>query len=295
MIRSYLLLVLEMLKAKPWGYSLSILSLAFSLAFFILSMAYVHYESHYDQWIPGYKNIYRMELELNGNVRVSVSDFKDFSGIPEILEVANTSMSRGHNAEISHDERKYRINFTAASENFLQMMGIGVMRGELQTSNSATYYLAISERKAVEIFGSVENALGKRIKTSVGFLFQTSPIGFDNQYNSHSEGIITAVFRDVRPDSHMEFDLVGMSSSGASITYLRLEETANIEKITELLGSSFKSLQDKKIKSGENSNIPSVVSYIKYLTDLRNSQLSLIRVSDIYLFAKTGGFRTWRQ
>ena len=55
------------------------------------------------------------------------------------------------------------------------MMGIGVMRGQIQNSNSATYYLAISERKAVEIFGSVEN-LGKHIKPSEGYLFSTSPI-----------------------------------------------------------------------------------------------------------------------
>ena len=112
-----------------------------------------------------------MELELNGNVRVvSFWSFKDFSGIPEILEVAYALYAqRAPCRDLISMREKYRINFTAASDNFLQMMGIGVLRGEIQTSNSATYYLAISERKAVEIFGSVENTLGKRIKTSVGY------------------------------------------------------------------------------------------------------------------------------
>ena len=291
MIRSYLLSVSEMLRAKPWGYSLSILSLALSLAFFILSMAYVHYESHYDQWIPGYKNIYRIELELNGKTRASGMERKDYSGIPEILEFATSLIPGGFNVEISYDERKHFINFNAASDNFLHMMGIGVIRGQIQNSNPATYYLAISERKAVEIFGSVENALGERIKPSNKNLFFTSSIERSHQPKHHEEGIITAVFRDVRPDSHMKFDLVGISPFIAATNYVLLEETASIEKITEILGSEFKSLQDKKIKSGEKSNNPSVVSYIKYLTDLRNSQLTLIRISDIYLFAKSGGFR----
>ena len=289
MIRSYLLSVLVMLKTKPWGYSLSILSLALSLAFFILSMAYVHYESHYDQWVPGYKNIFRIELELNGKAQAPDLDHLNFSGIPEILEVAYSSILDVRKAEISYKKRKYSINFTAASDNFLPMMGIGVIRGQIQNSNSATYYLAISERKAVEIFGSVENALGKHIKPSEGFLFKTSPIGFSNQHFSHSTGIISAVFRDVRPDSHMEFDLVGSSSSGTSITYLRLEEAANIEKISELLGSRFKSSLDKERKSIIKSDNSSVVSYIQRLTALQNSQLTLIRVSDIYLFSKSGG------
>ena len=288
MIRSYLLSVLVMLKTKPWGYSLSILSLALSLAFFILSMAYVHYESHYDQWVPGYKNIFRIELELKGKAQAPDLDHLNFSGIPEILEVAYSILGM-RKAEISYKKRKYSINFTAASDNFLPMMGIGVIRGQIQNSNSATYYLAISERKAVEIFGSVENALGKHIKPSEGFLFKTSPIGFSNQHFSHSTGIISAVFRDVRPDSHMEFDLVGSSSSGTSITYLRLEEAANIEKISELLGSRFKSSLDKERKSIIKSDNSSVVSYIQRLTDLQNSQLNLIRVSDIYLFSKSGG------
>ena len=156
-----------MLKAKPWGYSLSILSLALSLAFFILSMAYVHYESHYDQWIPGYKNIYRVELELNGKCAVVRSGAsRIFLVSRKSWKLHTPSMPSGR-PQRSHSMReKHFINFNAASENFLQMMGIGVIRGEIQTSNPATYYLAISERKAVEIFGSVENALGERIKTS---------------------------------------------------------------------------------------------------------------------------------
>ena len=174
-----------------------------------------------------------------------------------------------------------------ASENLFEVLTFPLLKGDTKTALGDLYSVAISESLAKKVFGSVEVAMGKRLKW-------TYKVDGEFQENDFQ---VSAIFKDVLPTSTKQFDLVIRYdwlvnadkyawewNGGYAETLLWLEDGAEIEevngKLTALLNANLPARNKAKNKSIILQPFSERYLYGQY----ENGQIAGGRISYVRLF-----------
>ena len=168
------------------------ISLAFAVILF--STAYVYYETSFDKMVPDYEQVYRviMDGEINGskeNFAVSSSHmaYALENDIPEIERAIRVKPTG--NSNLSYEGNSlYENRHWYADSGFFEFFGLPVKKA-LEQPLVVENNIVISETIAINLFGSVENALNQ------------------SAFLRGNEVKISGVFSDLPSNFHIQADI----------------------------------------------------------------------------------------
>jgi putative ABC transport system permease protein len=225
MIRNYLKIALRNLfKNKTFSF-INIFGLAIGLCCFILISLYVIDELSYDRHFKNADRIYRLNSDIRfGGTDMKMSQSADPMGAvlkkdyPQVEQFTRLYTNYGSNYVKKGTEFINEVGIAHADSTFFDMFSIPVLEGNPKTALDAPNTVAISESAAKKYFGT-NQVVGKILEIGIG----QSTI-----YN------ITAVYADIPPNSHFNFDFIlsmdnvnykwGNFLSHNFGTYIRLRE-----------------------------------------------------------------------
>jgi putative ABC transport system permease protein len=201
MVKNYLKIALRNLSRHKFYTMINISGLALGIASCLLIILYVSYELSYDRYHAKADRIYRVngEIKFGGtHYRLAVAPAPLGDAIvDEYPEVESFVRFRNRGTSLVKTEggtESFRENrLVWVDSTFFKFFSVNVLSGDPETALQEPNSIAISESAAKKYFNG--NALGKSLI-------------IDNETNAK----VTAVFEDMRPNSHfrMEF-LVAMS------------------------------------------------------------------------------------
>jgi len=151
----------------------------------------------------------------------------------KIPEVEDAVMLQEENdlTALQAGDKVLKVEGTAASAGLFTMFSYPLLQGSPATALSSIVNMAISEKTAINFFGSVQNAMGKTIR-----------------FNNKEDFKITAVFKNIAANASRKFDYViswdalqkdqpwtaSWTSSGP-LTYILLRPGANAASVDKKL------------------------------------------------------------
>jgi len=179
------------------GYSaLNIIGLAVGMAVALLIGLWVSYQYSFDKFLPGYQTAYRVQRNFNSN-----GDTLTFlstsprlaevlrTQIPEVQYVALADNGGGDHGFIVNNKKYYEFGITADTD-FLRIFPFPALEGNPDRAFRDAYSIVLTQSMAKALFGH-EDPIGKTVR-------------FDN----HDNLKVTAVIRDVPPNSSFEFKYI---------------------------------------------------------------------------------------
>ena len=209
MLRNFLLSSIDNLKATKWSYLANLLGLAIAFAFFILAMAYVHYETHYDHWVPDHERIYRVAREVVGidegvkKESVTTVALHDYlkSHNPEVLDATWLEVHSERNPLLTK-RGLFKSVWVRAPENIAHFWGLTIIEGRSQCPKKVSCAL-ISASLAQKIFGDAP-VIGEQMgPMMLGASTTEAPT-------------IIGVYQDIQENSHLAFGFVYMEKNANS-------------------------------------------------------------------------------
>ncbi len=201
MWRNYLTVGLRALLKNRTYAVINIAGLAVGLAACLMILLYVRYETSYEAWLPNADRTFQLqnivlptknggeEYRLQMSSYVSRRDLvKDF---PQIERAVYVHIGGGYilqNGQASSAEVRF------VDDNLLQVIELPLVRGNRATALQRPGQLVLSESEARRRFGA-ENPIGRTLTI-------VSRNGPRVDYE------VTAVFRDIPPNSHMAFNII---------------------------------------------------------------------------------------
>lgn len=196
MIRNYLVSAFRNLKKTAGFSAINILGLALGIAACLLILHYVHYESSYDNYHPNKERIYRIRYERHSNNGTSVR-FASCSPpaapilkerIPEIETIARIFRYKATvlNGDIKFPEE--RMYF--AEKDFLKIFKINFIEGDPNTAITNANTVVLSQSTAEKYFPD------------------GSPIGKQISVDKKADFIVTGIFEDSPPNTHLKMDII---------------------------------------------------------------------------------------
>ncbi len=232
MIRNYILTAFRSI-ARQKGFSLiNILGLTIGLSVSFLILFYVFDELSFDKFHKDSDRIYRLivkgtlgEMNLQTAVTPKALAGKLLKDVPDV-EISTVFDIESSSYLLKIGENKlYERDFLYADTSFLKIFNFPLLYGEGVSALSLPYSILISESFAGKYFG-IKNPTGEIIRI-----------------NEQRDYLVTGVFKDLPPVSHISFNfLISLESkikdSGAklmenwgdlnSYTYVKMHENADM-------------------------------------------------------------------
>jgi len=227
MLKNYFRIAFRNL-ARHRVYSLiNIAGLAVGMACAVLIMLWVKYELSYDKFNKNADRLYRV---------VFTTPQKDFYGfyqpgplakylkdnLPEVEQSTSFSVMQ---CKVSHDVKGFFCEGGLVDSSFFQMFTFPLEEGNLGTVLTSPNSIVISRSLAQKFFGN------------------SDPIGQPLKLNDRPGTVVTGVFSDVPPTSHMQFDFVVPFSNGpdwtrlwdrkCTFTYVLLRENTSLDEMNK--------------------------------------------------------------
>lgn len=196
MIRNYLLVALRNLIKNRVSSIVNVLGLAIGMTAFILIIQYVRYELSYDRFHEKAGRIYRIQQDRYNKGEITTQWAAGCSAVGHALfenfpEVENFTRFQIFDGIFSTGEKKFREErIYIADTSFFEIFSFGLVRGDPSTLLKNPLEMAVSESMARKYFGDED------------------PIGKSLRFDGAVEVMITGVFRDVPPNSHLKPDFV---------------------------------------------------------------------------------------
>lgn len=231
---------------------INVTGLAVGITAFFLIIQYISFEMSYDRFYTNSENIYRIGLEHYKKSELQTSSSKNFGGLKELIsenfpEVdavtgfyktpANTGVFFRHNGKI-YNELGGKLN---TDSTFFKVFSGMLVKGDAATALSESHCMVVSESMAKKIFGD-EEPMGQHIQ---------SP----NDAGDESERVITGVFKDFPPNSHVHANFVmplepfmkdGNEWRQAFLhTYISLKEGHSPEAVSNRLNQFYRKMAEK--------------------------------------------------
>lgn len=177
---------------KPFFYSIQFTSLALGITASLLLLVYVSYHLSFDNQIPEYKNVYRVQYNRWGEngEKVSFASASPTIGpaihhlVPALSAYARLYKTEGVFGFGEHFFEEKEV-FQSESSVF-EVLGIKILAGDKVHCLDEAGSMAISQSTAKKYFG------------------EASPIGKQITFNQKKQYIITAVFEDFEPNRHLK-------------------------------------------------------------------------------------------
>lgn len=268
MFKIFLKLAFRTLKRQQVYAFISILGLGTGTAVLLLIAMYIDDELKYDKHHANYSNIYRLVYIYNKDGLGEESAVSPFmlgptieSQYPDIVESSvrlfnfqlNTQLVEGPKA------KKYESGFYYTDQSVFEVFTIPLITKVSETPLNSPYQVVISEKAAMEYFGTTDVLLQK-ITVEEGL-----------------ELVITGVFQSFPPQSHFQADFLASLSStklqdnnnwlwNACWTYLKIKDPARLHEL--------------------QSNFPNIVSTYFVGAEKEYISLRLQPLSRIHLYSK---------
>ncbi|MFC1494976.1 ABC transporter permease, partial [Thermodesulfobacteriota bacterium] len=236
MLKNYFTIAINNLLKNKLYSAINIIGLAVGLAACIIISIYVQHELSYDrQWEKG-DLIYRVNRKVsdgtdgaypNTSVLILPALKKYF---PEDIEFGTRILS--YNVEIQIGDKRYPAFNTNVDEDFINIFQAEELKGSLKSTLQSPHNIALSEESAVQYFGD---------KDPIGEM-----ITFENNGNK-AQYQVTAVYRFISPKTVLNIPCFSLLDDARlpeyirkwynlySMTYVRLSETADIDKFVSRL------------------------------------------------------------
>jgi putative ABC transport system permease protein len=184
---------------------INVTGLAVGITAFFLIIQYVSFEMSYDRFHTNSDNIYRIGLERYKKNELQTSSSENFAGLKELIrenfpEVdavtgfyktpANTGVFFRYNGKI-FNELGGELN---TDSTFFKVFSGMLVKGDPATALREHHCMVVSESMAKKIFGD-EEPMGQHIQ-------------MPNDGGGESERVITGIFKDFPPNSHMHANFV---------------------------------------------------------------------------------------
>ncbi|MCB0752539.1 MAG: ABC transporter permease, partial [Ignavibacteriae bacterium] len=242
MLYNYLKVAIRNLfRHKTYSF-LNIVGLALGLACSIFILLWVQDELSFDRFYENAENIYRVEQDQfysGESYHVNVTPFPIGPGFKsEIPEIENAARLAYQPLLIKYKENAfYESEIVAADQSYLDIFGLGFVKGDKSNALHEPYSIAISEELAEKYFGK-EDALGKILT-------------INNKYDFKVTGLIEKIplnasfrFQAAIPFEFLKETGRWSESWGANsiITFVKLQHGADLtkvnKKITELVSKN---------------------------------------------------------
>lgn len=203
MVKHILTIAFRSIMKHKSSFLINLTGLSTGLAFAFLLYLWVQDERSIDKFHTNDDRLYQvMEKSMeNGIVRVQETSQGPLSealenDLPEVEHAVSVMNMTKESFEFTmrNGERSFKTAGLFAGHSFFKVFTFPFLSGNPKTVLSEKNNIAISEKLAVKLFGSAEAALGKSIEWSA----------FGKDQLSH----ITAIFRDVGPQSTLKFEFV---------------------------------------------------------------------------------------
>jgi putative ABC transport system permease protein len=184
---------------------INVTGMAVGITAFFLIIQFVSFEVSYDRFHMNSDNIYRIGLERYKKSELQISSSQNFGGLKELIrenfpEVeavtgfyktpANTGVFFRYKGKI-FNELGGELN---ADSTFFKVFSALLVKGDAATALRERYCMVVSESMAKKIFGD-EEPIGQHIQ-------------MPNDGGGASERVITGIFKDFPPNSHMHANFV---------------------------------------------------------------------------------------
>lgn len=189
MIRNYLKVALRVIK-KHKGYSfINITGLAVGIACCVLILLWVQDELSFDTFHENYKELYRINLNIEGQW----TDSSPWALAPilkrEYPEVLLATRYRFNTLLVTHAEKSFYEQSAFVDPDFFEMFTFPLVEGDPKNPFPTLNSVVITERTAIKYFGR-EDPIGKTLTISDRTKFS-----------------VAGVVEDVPSNSSLEFDL----------------------------------------------------------------------------------------
>jgi putative ABC transport system permease protein len=225
---------------------INVLGLAVGMTVCFLILHYAVFEVSFDRFHAGLDNIVR----LRGGARADSSAASAQAvteSFPEVLDYAKF-VRAGSRGIYSHGDRHFRMNDTfTATNSVFDIFSFEIVAGDPATPLARVNSVVLTESAARKFFGDED------------------PVGKALAYNGRVDYNVTAVMRDVPPNSHLRFDLLvswpTLEQRGEMVnnswilwgfySYLRLEPGADLAALQGKL-DEFVALKQKEVNRPES-------------------------------------------
>ena len=280
MLKNYLKIAFRNLRKNPGYSSINILGLSIGLSCFIVIMAYIHYETNFDQFHEKADRTYRVVVQQPDNFYLGTNHFavtpaplenaitQDF---PEV-ETATTIGKRS--LYLSVEDRAFNESGIIASPSFFDVFTFPLFEGDPQTALTSPNSIVLTKNLANKIFGE-KPAIGKTITRKDGMEFT-----------------VTGIIEKVPENSHFTFDFITPASSDEQYAK-NVEEWRNSGWFTYIVlkdGTDATQLQSKFPEFIAKYSSTDYKYYLQPLTDIHlrsniNFELSANNnITYIYIF-----------
>ncbi len=190
MIKNYLKIALRVIK-KHKGYSfINIAGLAVGIACCVLILLWVQDELSFDTFHENYKELYRTNLNIEGQWTSS----SPWALAPilkrEYPEVLLATRYRFSTLLITHAEKSFYEQSAFVDPDFFEMFTFPMVKGDLKNPFPTLNSVVITERTANKYFG------------------REDPIGKTLTINDRTKFSVTGVIQDIPSNSTLEFDIL---------------------------------------------------------------------------------------
>lgn len=197
MITNYFITAIRAIKKDKQHFLLNLIGFSIGIAAAILMALFAQHELSYDKHQPDSERVYlahadytSVGLQIIASSSYRVADvMKNHSQVEDIFKLTESgSLTQNINDLVQIEDNYYRLShFYAATSNILDFIQLDVVAGDIKLALSQPDQLALSEKEANRIFGTVK-VIGRTLKHDQG------------QYR------VGAVFKNLPENTHVKFD-----------------------------------------------------------------------------------------
>ena len=225
MLRNYLAAAFGNL-GRNWLYAgVTVLGLAISFAAAILIGLYVRDEYSFDRFIPGYQQIYRLEMDLTlpGQKPFPVDTIMSTAAAQlrlDFPEVERTARIEVHSVGVRRGDMESIEPIAWADPGVFKLLAMPVLAGDPTAALEAPDGLVLTREMARKYFGE-DAPIGKTLKVTTTLNLQLSPQEQQDWVAPHVMRVL-AVLKDPPESSHINVGIYG--SGRAAISLLALDD-----------------------------------------------------------------------
>ncbi|HEY4195790.1 MAG TPA: ABC transporter permease, partial [Mucilaginibacter sp.] len=287
MIRNYLKVAFRNLVRNKAHTFINMAGLSVGLACSLLILLWVQNELDMDAFHKNGKNLYQVyeqqhfDNKIHGQYYtpgILAAEIKRV--IPEVQYATNATFYEEHTFKVG--DKIIKLDGGSADADFFKMFTYPLVQGSAQNALRTISDISISEKMAVDFFGSTQAAMGKTLR-------------LDNR----KDFIVTSVFENVGANSSIKFDyLINWLSflednpwakqwgNNTPYTYLQLRADANPEVVDKKITHILENL-DKDEKKGTFTEELSIQRFDQvYLhSNFTNGKIDGGRIGYVHLFS----------
>jgi putative ABC transport system permease protein len=219
MFRNYLITALRnFTRHKLYSFiNIAGLTVGFTCAIFIILL--VRDELSYDKWIPGTKNLYRVEatIHLPGQpvVTATSAPFPEPDAMQaQIPEVSAAVQLQPHQMTVAAGDRQFLDRVDVVSPNFFRIIRLPLAQGNPATVFAQPESAAITESMARKYFGRAP-AVGRMLHVGGGCEYGPEQALLANCTIRHANVVVTAIVRDLPHNTQLSGNIFIPNTSNA--------------------------------------------------------------------------------